>query len=92
MDKNEAVGVLKTLIDFNDSDYIKEALEMSIKSLQAPESAQTAHNPGIMQLADKLEKRAFCELKKDVGLGDHQWARGVLYAVNRLRSGQQHNA
>ena len=49
MDKNEAVGVLKTLIDFNDSDYIKEALEMSIKSLQAPESAQTAHNKASMQ-------------------------------------------
>ena len=38
MDKNEAVGVLKTLIDLNDSDYIKEALEMSIKSLQALQS------------------------------------------------------
>jgi len=59
---------------------------------QPVELSTTAPNPGIMQLADKLEKRAFRELKKDVGLGDHQWARGVLYAVNRLRSGQQHNA
>jgi len=44
MDKNEAVGVLKTLQDFNDSDYIKEALEMSIKSLQTSESTQKAPN------------------------------------------------
>ena len=44
MDKNEAVGVLKTIIDFEDSDYIKEALEMALKALQAPESVQMAYN------------------------------------------------
>jgi hypothetical protein len=44
MDKYEAIGVLKTLIDSENSSYIIEALEMSIKTLQSVESTQTAHN------------------------------------------------
>ena len=35
--------------------------------------------------ADTLEKRAFVELAKPVREGNHQWARGILYAVNRIR-------
>lgn len=38
MDKYEAVGVLRTLIDFEDSPHIREALELSIKALQSTES------------------------------------------------------
>jgi hypothetical protein len=43
-----------------------------------------------MKLADALEERAFVELKKEVGKGDAQWARGILTAVNCIRSGQLH--
>lgn len=42
MDNYEAIGVLKTLIDLNDSSYVIEALEMGIKSLQTIDSAQTS--------------------------------------------------
>lgn len=43
MDNYEAIGVLKTLSDLNGSSYIKEAVELSIKSLKAAVSEQTAH-------------------------------------------------
>lgn len=43
MNKYEAVGVLKTLIDNEASNYIKEALELSIKYLQASDSTQHTH-------------------------------------------------
>jgi hypothetical protein len=49
-----------------------------------------SHNTDFMKLADALEERAFVELKKEVGKGDAQWARGILTAVNCIRSGQLH--
>jgi len=57
----------------------------------AIESAPSAStNTDFMKLADALEQRAFVELKKEVGYGDAKWARGILYAVNCIRSGQLH--
>ena len=57
MDNAEAVGVLKTLSDLNDSSYIKEAVELSIKYLKAVESAQT----GAQQLKVVICDNSPCE-------------------------------
>jgi len=50
MDNKEAVAVIRS--NWPDLKYsmLIEALEMSIKSLEAAESAQTAHNTGMLQL------------------------------------------
>jgi hypothetical protein len=52
-------------------------------------SQKPSHNTDFMQLADKLEVRAFDELSKDVE-GDLQWARGLLYSANCIRNGKLH--
>jgi hypothetical protein len=66
---------------------LKEQIELWKKEESAPSAS---NNTDFMKLADALEERAFVELKKEVGYGDAKWARGILYAVNCIRSGQLH--
>ena len=61
MDSKEAIAVIRSNYPPSNYTMLREALELSIKSLQAAESAQTAHNTqmaAIAQIAVEIERGA----------------------------------
>ena len=68
MDNKEAIEVLRKNYPSSNYTMLIEAVELSIKSLQAAESAQTAHNkpmpklPTLEEVYTSIQCGPYCEL------------------------------
>lgn len=66
----------------------KKCMKLLINEIKKVTKDIKLEQEDIDNLIDNLEKRAFNELNKDIESGDHQWARGILFAVNSVRKGK----
>jgi hypothetical protein len=84
MDNKQAVEVIRS--NWPDARYstLREALELSIKLLEAEEPAQLSHNTGSPKLPGYLDFHIFCDKE---GLFPKQAENIYRYIVGQLRAG-----
>jgi len=87
--KKDIEKINKIMRDYEWQTHVKKSWDRIKKALKKPLIIPI--KKGLKSLTERLEERAFKELGKEIGQGDHQWARGILYAINCIDNGKLHD-